>query len=181
MQRTWGDTYKAFSAELLRGAEKITKQGETILTKACESWLKEQDSNWPRHHLKQSGASFGGDRYYPWYTGNLHDSLATRVANNNRTISIRQMQPAATVAQSNGITHERVVGNYFGRMAAVRAAGAGAGYRGLQAQLFIGVPYAEKVNEMDTHEGYVEMMQDDFYTYVSSRLRELQNLVIRTS
>ena len=176
MATTWGNTYKAFSKELLKAGEKITKQGETILTKACEDWLAEQNSNWPRHYTMQSGAQFGGDEYYPWYTGNLHDSVATRVSNNGRTISIRQMDPAAIIAQHDE-THDRIDGQVFGQMAAVRSARMG--LPGLLAQLFIGVPYAEKVNEMDSHAGYVEVMQEDFVKYITGRLEFMRNLVIR--
>ena len=62
-------------------------------------------------------------------------------------------------------------------MAAVRSARMG--LPGLLAQLFIGVPYAEKVNEMDSHAGYVEVMQEDFVRYITGRLEFMRNLVIR--
>ena len=44
------------------------------------------------------------------------------------------------------------------------------GSKALQAQLIIGVPYAEKVNEEGRHAGFAEELEAQFYDAVSYKL-----------
>ena len=184
----WGNTYKGFSKALTEAGKILTKQGGTILTRACEDWLKEQDEQWPHSSVGTSYKSgyHGGDHYHPWYTGNLHDSIATRVADNNRTISIRLMEPRAVVRQGAiaadvGRDYDNIVGAAFGRMAAVRSGRLN--FPGVQAILVVGVPYAEKVDEMDTHQGYIKEFERDFASTMEGALQyefgRTYNLIIR--
>lgn len=171
----WGKTYKGFSTALAEAGKILTKQGETVLTRACEDWLREVDSQWPRGqradqmnlNTGQVSRSYkayrtgyrGGNHFYPWYTGNLHDSFSTRVAVGNRTVSIRQIQPGASVGQ-----YDKRFGYIDGYEWGLTAANRGqyVFLPGLQAQLYIGVPYAEKVDEMPAHAGYVKEFERDF-------------------
>lgn len=175
----WGKAYKGFSQALVEASKTMTKQGATIMTRACEDWLDEQDAQWPHSRVGTSYRSGykGGDQFYPWYTGNLHDSLATRIAAGNRTLSIRQIQPRASILQYDD-HHGSIDGSAWGLLAATR--GQYVFLPGLQAQLYIGVPYAEKVNEMPEHEGYVREFERDFATTIEDRFRQIKNLVVRT-
>lgn len=174
----WGKTYKGFSVALAEAGKKLTPQGATILTRACEDWLKEQDDAWPHSSVGTSYRSGykGGSEYYPWYTGNLHDSMATRVGIGSRTISIRQMEPKAAILQYDQ-RYGSIDGTEWGLLAANR--GSHVLLPGLQAQLYIGVPYAETVNRTTDHAGYVEEFERDFASTIESRLSEIKNLVIR--
>ena len=175
----WGKAYKGFSLALAEAGKTMTKQGATIMTRTCEEWLREQDDAWPH---SRSGTSYksgyhGGDRYYPWYTGNLHDSFATRVSIGHRTVSVRQMTPRAAVLQYDK-SYGEISGEDWGALVARRGGHVFLG--GVQAQLYIGVPYAEKVNRMPEHEGYVEEFQRDFASTIESRFQEIRNIVVRT-
>lgn len=171
----WGKTYKGFSVMLEKAGRTLTTAGGTVLTRACETWLQEVDSQWPRGEKRvqmnrntgQTARTYGayksgyrgGDHYYPWYTGNLHDSMATRVAIGNRTVSIRQMAEGASVNQyAEG--YGPINGHEWGITATSR--GRYVFLPGLQAQLYIGVPYAAAVDEMPEHRGYVREFEKDF-------------------
>ncbi len=193
---SWGKTYRGFAQALAEAGKHLTKQGATILSDACESWLQDVDSQWPRGSrndivnlntgkVQRTYGAYasgyrGGDKYFPWYTGNLHDSLATVVTDGNRVVGIRQMQPGATVAQydeTNGI----IDGTEWGLLVANRAAHVLLG--GVQAKLVIGVPYAQKVDEMPEHAGYVHELEVDFASTMENALNyefgRTKNLIIR--
>ena len=192
----WGKTYKGFAQALAEAGKHLTKQGATIMTAACEEWLQDVDSQWPRGARRdimnlntgKSQRSYGayasgyrgGDHYYPWYTGNLHDSMATVVTDGNRIVSIRQMQPGATVGQ-NDETHGYIDGSEWGLLVANRASRVLLG--GVQARLVIGVPYAQKVDEMPEHEGYVREFEVDFASTMENALTyefgRTKNLIIK--
>ncbi len=194
---SWGKTYKGFSQALAEAGAILTQQGATMLTQTCEEWLDEVDSQWPRGARAQDQMNLntgrtqraygtyksgyrGGDHYFPWYTGNLHDSFVTRIAIGNRTVSIRQMKQGATVAQFDK-KYGAIDGSEWGLIAASR--GSHVFLPGLQAQLYIGGPYAEQVNEMREHEGYLRQMERDFASTIRNRMEyefgHTRNLIIR--
>ena len=106
--------------------------------------------------------------------------MATVVTDGNRIVSIRQMQPGATVGQ-NDETHGYIDGAEWGARVANRASRVLLG--GVQAKLVIGVPYAEKVDEMPEHEGYVREFETDFASTMENALTyefgRTKNLIIR--
>lgn len=189
---SWGKTYKGFAQALADAGKTLTKQGATIMVSTCEKWLQEVDSQWPRGSrseiynpktgkMQRSYGTYasgyrGGDEYFPWYTGNLHDSLATVITDGHKTVGIRQMNPGATVGQTYG-KGQYIDGTEWGLRVANRASHVL--LPGVQARLVIGVPYAEKVNQSDAHAGYVEEFEKDFASAINSRFQTIKNLVVR--
>lgn len=171
----WGKTRRGFSYALLEAGKQLTDIGKRDFTYLAQDFLSEVDANWP-HNTKVAGAtfrngaintwmqSFGGDREHPWYYGQLHDSVAVRVSDKNKTVSVSYMPQRATNPQhtsaSDGLPAET---NIIGAQKAMEAA-ASAQYfflPGVQIQLLIGVPYAEKVNESSRHMGFADALFDD--------------------
>lgn len=167
---SWGKTYAGFSQALTEGGKVFTQQGIKIFTNACERWLIDNNVQWPRG---EGGGAFksgfrGGNHYYPWYTGTLHDSVVTVVSDRNRIMSIRYMQDvSASHAQSDQ--------TYKGQTVNGRAWAEEVARRtpyiflpGIQMRLLIGVPYARKVDDMPEHSGYIKEFERDFGSTMTS-------------
>ena len=181
---SWKKFAASFSEALGDVGEQVTNFGRRILTESCEDWLHKYDSQWPHGSTgrivngkkKDNGAVFGGDRFHPWYSGNLHDSVFVRVAQGNRTISLQYMPESATGTQSAtrkdaGRNYTNIVGHDF----AIQE-GRNAEYvflPGIQMQIGVGVPYARKVNESQRHHGYLEVMRADFFSDIEDRLMDI--------
>lgn len=179
---SWGKASTGFSQVLIQSGKVFTEKGAQIFTKACERWLQEQNANWPRG---EGGGPYksgylGGNYYFPWYTGTLHDSMATMVLDHNKVLSIRYMQDESR-------SHARADQTYKGRIVVGRAAAEDAVHRaryvflpGLQMKLVIGAPYARELNDSPAHAGYLDEFQRDFATTMSS-LAELniKNIAFR--
>lgn len=182
----WNKFTSAFSEALIDCGEQLTKQGESIMTRGCEEWLDKTDNEWPHGTTvtrigwgpnNVNKRSFGGDHDHPWYTGTLHDSVFVRVADGNRIIATRFMPSKATgpqsaTAEEAGRDYERIVGQQFGALMAGRASRVK--QTGTNAQMFIGVPYAEWVNEMPSHEGFIRELNVQFISYLEDYF-ELNN------
>lgn len=158
----WNKAYSGFSKALLDCGKQLTKQGEVVMLNAAEKWLRDTDAEWPKGTPPDSP----GDHDHPWYTGTLHDSIAVRVADGKRTIGIRYMPPAAvapqtaTEAQTGIRDYDNIVGTVYGRITAAR--GSRVKQNGTVAQMFIGVPYAQSVNEYWRYEGFIENLNEYF-------------------
>lgn len=172
----WGRTYAAFSDALLDCGHQLTKKGQGIIIAASERFLRETDAEWPRS-TKSGKRRFGGDHNHPWYYGQLHDSVAIRIADKNHTIAIRYMPQAATHAQhtsaaDTGEAYRHIIGAEWAARVANNAQ-----YvflPGTQAQLIIGVPYARKVDEMGRHAGYIGELQNEFLEVIEEALYDLE-------
>ena len=168
----WGKTSKAFSYALLDAGKHFTEVGKQAFTGLAQEFISELDAEWPRSTSLPNGARFGGDREHPWYSGQLHDSVAVRVADKHRTVSVTYMPPAATkpqhaTAADAGQPYENIIGSEW----AVRAANNASRYShflqpGIQMQLVVGVPYTEKVDESSRHEGFVSMLSEELINKV---------------
>lgn len=170
-QASWGKTYAAFSEALLDCGRQLNERGKDWLIKDAESWLKETDAEWPHSSSLPNGARFGGDAMHPWYYGQLHDSVAIRIAEGNHTIAIRYMPEKATAPQKMPPRYNRIVGAEWARDIAGRAEHIyWKGSKALQSQLFVAVPYAQKVNEQGRHEGYLEELEAQFYDAMTTRI-----------
>lgn len=167
----WGKASKGFSIALLDACETVTKKGAQVLATACEDWLAEMDWEWKRGSLQKSGPSGGfylyksgykgGDATHPWYTGNLHDSFATAITDRGRLLHARYMTEGAQRLQTyKGQIVDGAAAAHDALMRAVHTNMRGVG--GLVARLVIGVPYAQKVNEMESHKDYVDVYEKDF-------------------
>lgn len=179
-QVEWGKTTKGFIQYLVRAGETVSKSAQKKLAAGCQEFLDNEDWDWPRgarftamnlntgQTFRASGtyaSGFrGGDKTHPWYTGNLHDSMAAGVMEGTRIIAASYMRPGAYILQEyEGQIVDGVTAGQDALMRAAHTFGHG-GKLGstLRAVLTIGVPYAEKVNEMSKHEGYVEYLTDAF-------------------
>ena len=192
----WNKFASAFSEALIDCGEQLTKQGETVMIRGCEEWLKKTDAEWPHSTTvtrigwganNVSSRSFGGDHDHPWYTGQLHDSVAVRVADGNRIIATRYMPAKATggpqtaTAEEAGRDYDRIVGQQFGILMAGRASRVA--QKGTNAQMFIGAPYAQWVNEQPRHEGFINELNVQFISfledYFSINNGAFRNLLVR--
>lgn len=151
------------------------------LSDACREWLQQTDSEWPHSTLVTKPGksrlvvqqSFGGDRLHPWYYGQLHDSIATRIAEKNRTIAVHYMPSHATKpqyasAKDAGQRYDNIVGREFAMREVHNAE-----YvflPGIQMQLIVAAPYARKVNELSRHSGYLDNLRAEFFSYIEDRV-----------
>lgn len=178
----WGKTYSGFSQALSEAGKELTKQGITILSRACKEWLTEQNADWPRG---EGGGAFksgyrGGDEFHPWYTGSLHDSMATAVTDGNRIVNVCYMPDMSKSGAQSDQTYKgrKINGAAEGQAALARASHVW--LPGIQARLVIGVPYARDVNDSPAHAGFIDEFEKDFGSTMTSRISELRNFVIRT-
>lgn len=179
----WGKTYRSMSYHLLDAGKQLTEIGKRDFTYLAQEYLSEVDAKWPHSTLvtkpgKYGGVvqqSFGGDATHPWYYGQLHDSVAVRIADKNRTVSVSYMPTRATTPQhtskSDGVgEYKNIIGAEWAQIAAYNAQ-----YYflpGIQLQLIVGVPYAKKVNDSGRHHGFADSLMDDLVykieTYILS-------------
>ena len=185
----WNKCYSAFSEALLDCGEQFKKQGETMMTKALEQWLVEYDETW-RAHIRarertysEGGRTvfgeFEGDQSFPWFTGTLHDSIAGRIADGRKTIAIRFMPSGdASDHQFHGDQYPDINGVVYGRLMAGRATRVP--QTATVAQIFVGVPYAQKVNEDPRHKDYLNDMEVSFFAAMQDVFAEpkIRNLII---
>lgn len=167
---SWGKTYAGFSQALSEAGKVFTEQGIKIFTKACENWLSENNAQWPRG---EGGGAYksgyrGGNYYYPWYTGNLHDSVVTVVSDRNRICSIRYMQDFSASHAQGPQTYKNqvVIGREWAEEVARRSQ-----YvflPGIQIRFLIGVPYARDVDKKPNHAGYISEFEKDFSSTMTS-------------
>lgn len=195
----WNKFSSAFGEALLDAGKKFTKQGETMVVNGMEAFLNELHNDFmsnqtPRDRFitdKRSGRVVHGNAHgshnFPWFTGTLHDSISGRIAEGSRTVGVRYMQggPASDAQFADPDIsnveryYPRIVGSTFGRLLAGRATRVS--QRPIVAQLFIGAPYAQEVNEMPEHDGYIEDMQVRFISAIEDVFAEqrIKNLIIR--
>lgn len=184
----WNKFYSAFSEALIDCGKQLTKQGETIMIRGCEEWLKKTDNEWPKDNMQRyKKRQFGGDHNHPWDTGTLHDSISVRIADGNRIIATRFMPSSATgpqtaTAAEAGRDYDNIVGTVFGRTMAARANLPR--QTGTNAQMFIGVPYAQAVDKQWQHEGYINELNVDFVSFLEDLFTMkgnyyFRNLIVR--
>jgi hypothetical protein len=106
------------------------------------------------------------------------------LAEGNKTIAIRFMPPASSDTEGQHMDHPKItgiIGSEWARDVAGRAEHTyWKGSKALQAQLIIGVPYAEKVNEEGRHAGYAEELESQFYDVMSYKLStNLSRLMVK--
>lgn len=162
----WGKTYKAFSQALLGSGKALNNIALSELQDVASSYLKKQDAKWPHSSTTANGARFGGDKEHPWYSGQLHDSVAVRIMQGNRISSVHYMPPSpATGAPQHTETIKGIIGADW----AHEIAESGPRYLlpGVQVQLIVGVPYTEKVNESNRHFGFADSLADDLFSDVN--------------
>ena len=172
----WGKTYKAFSYAFLNAGRVIAEDTKLDLTVVGEKFLAKVDSEWPHSSTAMSSGGkvmrFGGDREHPWYTGQLHDSLAVRIAYKNKTVSVRYMPPSPDTGKAQ---HTEQINNIIGAEWAHEVAERRAPWYflpGLQMQLIVGVPYADKVNESSRHLGFADDLASELINHIDTYIAE---------
>lgn len=166
MSAEWGKASKSFAYALGYAGTRLSGWAKGWMSEAAQQALSDMDADWEgeTHWKRKSGkiSAFGGDRYHPWFTGQLHDSVAAVVSDKNRIVSINYMPRAATKPQTyNG---QVIIGHDWAMEAARRAQ-----YvflPGIQAKLVVGVPYANKVDESTRHAGFVRELSAQFASSV---------------
>ena len=164
-----GETVKGFSDALSYAGEHLSGWARGWMHEAVKKSLSQIDSEWPHSSFKSKGTIvtnlFGGDKFHPWYSGHLHDSVVAIVSDKHRTVAIEYMPPSAETATQtyNGQT---VVGRDAGEIAAMSAQRVLHFLPGTVASIFVGVPYADKVDDMPRHAGYIRELQNQFASSV---------------
>lgn len=163
---------------LLNAGKALNSIATVELQSVAENFLRAQDAQWPHSSTGRSyfdgrikilnGAKFGGNAMHPWYTGQLHDSVAVRIMQSNRITSVHYMPPSPDTGKAQ---HTETINNIIGAEWAREVAfehGARYFLPGLQVQLIVGVPYAEKVNESGRHFGFVDNLSDELFNSVNN-------------
>lgn len=162
----WGKASKAFSYALFDAGVHLTGWAKNWMSEASREALDDIDKSWDEQSQKKSKngkiMKFGGDRYHPWFTGTLHDSVASVVSDKNKTVSINYMPARATSPQT--YKGQMIIGQDWAMREARKAQ-----YvflPGIQARLVVGVPYAEEVNERAAHYDFIRELDAQFASSV---------------
>lgn len=154
MANPWTKASKQFQKELFSASDKVNRNAQQILVNATSSFLDYVQMN---------------KELLPYYTGNLHDSIATSVSASGRIIRANYMPREATKPQT-APGRKRIIGE----QEAVRAIRRFRPNRtGVYATLFVAVPYAEGANIKSKHEGFYEWLQAEFESDMSASLKVL--------
>lgn len=178
----WGKTYKACSMALLQSGRKLNSIALVDLQEVAEDYLRNQDAQWPHSTSVQTltfrkgsfvpgTQKFGGDQKHPWYSGQTHDSVAVRITTGNRVTSVHYMPPSPDTGKPQHTeTIQNIIGADWAREIA-ETHGTRFWLPGVQVQLIVGVPYAEKVNEEGWHAGFVDYLADELFNAVDDWVR----------
>ena len=171
---SWGKTYKAFSQALLQSGKALNSIATVELQEVADKFLDRTNAEWPHHSSRTrikwgpnnvSTAQFGGDAMHPWFSGQLHDSVAVRIAQGNRTTSVHYMPPSANGGPQHMGNTKGIIGVEWAREVAERRAP----YfflPGVQVELIVGVPYTDKVNESGRHYGFADNLANELFNDV---------------
>lgn len=164
----WRKTVQGFTDALGNAKEHLNGWGREWMNEAVKDALARIDADWEgeTHWKRESGkiSVFGGSRFYPWYTGQLHDSVAGIVSDRNRTVAINYMTRFATKPQTyNG---QVIIGHDWAIQEARKVERALHFVPGIKATIVVGVPYAEKVDEMPRHAGFIRELSNQFASFV---------------
>lgn len=205
MEHEWGKASKGFAAYLNLAGQTIGKKAAKGLADAGAEFMANEDWDWPRgarydaiHNgrnvrgSKTYGSGYrGGDEMHPWFTGNLHDSIAVGVMQGSRIMAMSFMSPGATEEQEyKGQTIDGVTAGQDALQRASRTFLPGSSGNTLRAVMVIGVPYAEYINSSATigypgreksnpHIGYADYLQKEFYSTILPVIQRLSQIKLR--
>jgi hypothetical protein len=164
----WTKTVKGFSDALGYAGEHLTGWAKMWMDEAVDHSLAQIDSKWGHEtvirHENANASRFGGDQFHPWYTGNLHDSVAGVVSDRNRIVSIRYMPSSAVGVQE--YKGEVIIGRDCAEEAARKMTRTLHMVPGIVATVVIGVPYADDVEANPRHTGYKRELSTQFSSNV---------------
>lgn len=167
MPRTkWNTTQKQFQEELLKSAKGFNRRAERLMTEATQSFLNLVDRS---------------EELIPFYTGNLHDSIAAYISKSGRVIRACYMQQKATGPQhvtkisapktDNGESRYKKVWGYREAIKAVRNSKPLS--KGIGSTLIVAVPYAGAADEESSKPGYLDRLREMFNSTLELRLPAL--------
>lgn len=158
MPRTkWNTTARQFQEVLRNSAKDFNRHAEKLMVEVTEDFLKYVNSN---------------GELLPYYTGNLHDSIAAYVSKSGRVIRACYMPQEATKPQhvtkltatktrkDNDDTRYKEIWGYREAIKAVRNSKPLS--KGIGSTLIVAVPYAGAANEDSSKPGYIEQMRTTF-------------------
>lgn len=164
----WKKPVRGFTDALGYSGEHLTNWAKEWMSEAVQDSLSKIDAQWDRHAEAKSSSgrrmSFGGSHFYPWYSGNLHDSVAGIVSDRHRTVAIHYMPESAEGIQTYGGLP--IIGADWAIRGAQNLQRVLHFYPGIAATIAVGVPYAEKVDQMPAHAGYVRELNNQFASNV---------------
>lgn len=173
MPRTnWNNTRHQFQMELTRCAAGVNKAAEQIYSSATKDFLT---------HIQERKA------YLPYYTGNLHDSIAAYVSRSGRIIRAHYMPKEATKPQhvttlsspdkdspsyeNSSVSRSKAIWGYREAINAVRRSRPQA--TGIGATLFVAVPYAGAADQYSHNPGYIGFLEENFKISMEAAMRIL--------
>ena len=164
----WSKSIKGFSQALANVGEHLTGWAKEWMSEAVQDSIAQIDADWEgeTHWKRSSGkiSSFGGDHFHPWFTGQLHDSVAGIVSDKHRVISVAYMPQAAVKPQT--YQGQIVIGHDYAIRKAMEMQRVLHLLPGIRASVVVGVPYAEDVDEMKEHAGYMRELSVQFASNV---------------
>ena len=134
-------------------ASGVNKSAELLLSSATKDYLQYVQEN--KENL-------------PYYTGNLHDSIAAYVSRSGRIIRAHYMPQEATKPQhvtklSATVSSDSLSKNIWGYREAINAVRRSRPLaKGIGSTLFVAVPYAGAADETSSHPGYAEWLEETF-------------------
>lgn len=151
----WKNASASFQKELMACAGPVARYAQEIFV----------DSN----HRFMDFVQENKDRL-PYYTGNLHDSIASVVSQNSRVVRAIYMPQEAKRPQ-NAPDRKRIVGMEEAVKAVRRQ---NYPQKAVASTLLVGVPYAEGANEKSKKgRGYLEWLEREFAGQMNLGIREL--------
>lgn len=174
----WKKTYQGFSDALANAGEHLTRYATRWMEDAVEESLQKIDSEWSGHVEGKNGTSFGGDRFHPWYTGTLHDSVAGIVSAKNHVVAVRYMPERADGPQE--YLGYKIVGVDWARFGSDAISRSLRFASGIYATIVVGVPYADKVDESSRHAGFIRELNNDFIGNIEEYFRKRQKQISTT-
>lgn len=164
----WKKTIQGFTYALGKAGEHLTGWAKDWMNESVAQAISEMDADWEHGTTKLSSKGnfqhFGGSHFYPWYTGQLHDSVAGIVSDQHRIISVSHMPKAAFTPQT--YKGQTIIGAEWGERAAINMQRVLHFLPGIRATIVVGVPYAEDVDEMSRHSGYLRELSNQFVSKV---------------
>lgn len=166
----WYKASRNFAAELMASSKGVSRDAQQVLVSASQDFLDYVQ---------------GKKEDLPYYTGNLHDSIAAAVYSQGHVVRANYMPKEATRPQT-AAGRKRIVGEEeaFRAVKSFKPS-----QRGIYATLFVAVPYAEGANlsgsmrrvfkgreflTYNHHPGYLEWLEDSFTISMDSALRILR-------
>lgn len=162
----WRRASRSFQVALKNIAPKVTKSAVVLLEGASEDFLTMAENL--------------AHAVVPYYTGNLLDSIAVRILNGSTIVSYRTMVETTTQHALKPQRMRGVSGDIWGEVEAMKRISRPSGrtQKGLAAQMFVGVPYADNVGGETDENGkfnaeYFDQLSDIFVRRVEKYISYL--------